>query len=122
MVIFHQPNPKIKINPNILAFSYSNQIEKNYPDGTREIVFPDQTIKYLFRNGSEESVFPDGTVIRVDKNGDKTMEFPNGQREIHNQEYKVHQVFECFYLAERYFCKTNAMSWVLIVFKTSSVA
>ena len=67
----------------------SNQTEKLYPDGTKEITFTDQTIKYVFPNGSEESIFPDGTVIRLDKNGDKTMEFPNGQREIHTQEYKV---------------------------------
>ena len=69
----------------------SNQTEKLYPDGTKEITFTDQTIKYVFPNGSEESIFPDGTVIRLDKNGDKTMEFPNGQREIHTQEYKVNE-------------------------------
>ena len=68
---------------------FSNQIEKHYPDGTKEITFPDQIIKYLFPSGSEESVFPDGTVIKVDRNGDKMIEFPNGQREIHNTEYKV---------------------------------
>ena len=75
------------ININITHFS--NQVEKHYPDGTKEITFADQTIKYLFPNGSEESIFPDGTVIRVEKNGDKTMEFPNGQREIHTNEFKV---------------------------------
>ena len=67
----------------------SEQTEKLYPDGTKEITFPDQTVKYIFPNGSEESIFPDGTVIRLEKNGDKTMEFPNGQREIHTQEFKV---------------------------------
>lgn len=69
--------------------STSDQTEKLYPDGTKEITFPDQTVKYIFPNGSEESIFPDGTVIRLEKNGDKTMEFPNGQREIHTNEYKV---------------------------------
>ena len=64
-------------------------MEKHYPDGTREITFPDQTIKYLFPNGTEESIFPDGTVIRVEKNGNKSMEFPNGQREVHTEQYKV---------------------------------
>ena len=67
----------------------SGQTEKVYPDSTKEITFPDQTIKYIFPNGSEESIFPDGTVIRLEKNGNKTMEFPNGQREIHTNEYKV---------------------------------
>ena len=72
-----------------LCCFYSKQIEKHYPDGTKEITFPDQTIKYLFPNGLEENVFPDGTIIRIEKNGDKVMEFPNGQREIHNVHYKV---------------------------------
>ena len=77
-------------NSKSLAFTYfSNQVEKHYPDGTREISFPDHTIKYLFPIGVEESIFEDGTVIRVEKNGDKTMEFPNGQREVHTVDYKV---------------------------------
>ena len=69
--------------------NFSQQSEKHYPDGTKEITFPDQTVKYLFPNGIEESIFADGTVIRVEKSGDKTMEFPNGQREIHTPQYKV---------------------------------
>ena len=73
-------------NPTV---SHSNQTEKHYPDGTKEITFPDQTIKYLFPNGGEESVFADGTVLRVDPNGHRVMEFPNGQREIHTDQYKV---------------------------------
>lgn len=67
----------------------SNQTEKHYPDGTKEITFPDQTIKYLFQNGGEECVFPDGTLLRVAPDGDRTMEFPNGQREIHTAHCKV---------------------------------
>ena len=67
----------------------SNQTEKHYPDGTKEIIFPDQTIKYIFANGIEENLFPNGTVIRVEVNGDKTMQFANGQREVHTEQYKV---------------------------------
>jgi centromere protein J len=44
------------ININITHFS--NQVEKHYPDGTKEITFADQTIKYLFPNGSEDSILP----------------------------------------------------------------
>ncbi len=73
----------------VYFFISSNQTEKHYPDGTKEITFPDQIIKYLFPSGVEESIFPDGTVIRVEKSGDKVMEFPNGQREIHTEQYKV---------------------------------
>ena len=77
------------LNYYFLVLYFSNQIEKHYPDGTKEITFSDQTIKYLFPNGAEESIFTDGTVIRIDVAGDKTLEFPNGQREIHTQQYKV---------------------------------
>ena len=80
-------NMRLSVRRNIICCS--NQVEKHYPDGTREISFPDNTIKYLFPSGIEESIFEDGTVIRVEKNGDKTMEFPNGQREVHTADYKV---------------------------------
>ncbi|CAC5419499.1 CENPJ [Mytilus coruscus] len=63
----------------VVAMQQDIQVEKHYPDGTKEITFADQTIKYLFPNGSEESIFSDGTVIRVEKNGDKTMENGNTQ-------------------------------------------
>ena len=76
-------------NFNSILTLDSNQTEKHYPDGTKEITFPDQTIKYLFPNGGEESVFADGTVLRVEPNGQRIMEFPNGQREIHTDQYKV---------------------------------
>ena len=72
----------------------SLQTEKHYPDGTHEITFPDQTIKYLYPSGAEESVFPDGTVVKVDKQGSRTMDFPNGQREIHTKQYKVNECDE----------------------------
>ena len=67
----------------------SKQIEKHYRDGTREIIFPDQTIKYLHPNGAEECVFSDGTIQKVSVEGDRTIEFPNGQRETHTKYFKV---------------------------------
>ena len=74
----------------------SGQVEKHYPDGTKEIIFIDQTVKYLFSNGSSESLFPDGTVERVAANGDKTIEFANGQKEIHTAQYKVHALMTLY--------------------------
>lgn len=71
------------------VFSFSKQIEKHYRDGTKEIIFPDQTIKYLYPNGAEECVFSDGTIQKVSVEGDRTIEFPNGQRETHTKYYKV---------------------------------
>lgn len=43
--------------------------EKHFPDGRKEITFPDQTIKNLFADGQEESIFPDGTIVRVQRYG-----------------------------------------------------
>ena len=73
----------------VFCFSFSKQIEKHYRDGTKEIIFPDQTIKYLYPNGAEECVFSDGTIQKVSVEGDRTIEFPNGQRETHTKYYKV---------------------------------
>ena len=39
--------------------------EKHFPDGRKEITFPDQTVKTLFPDGREDSVLIDGTVIHV---------------------------------------------------------
>jgi centromere protein J len=77
----------------VLNAFFSQQTEKHYIDGTKEIQFPDQTIKYIFPDGASESVFPDGTVIRVEKNEDKIMKFPNGQKEIHTKQFKVSNCF-----------------------------
>lgn len=73
--------------------SFSKQIEKHYRDGTKEIIFPDQTIKYLYPNGAEECVFSDGTIQKVSVEGERTIEFPNGQRETHTKYYKVSTTF-----------------------------
>lgn len=40
-------------------------LEKHHPDGTREISFPDGTVKILHSDGQEESIFPDGTVVKI---------------------------------------------------------
>ena len=71
------------------ALSFSKQVEKHYRDGTKEIIFLDQTIKYLYPNGAEECVFSDGTIQKVNVEGERTIEFPNGQRETHTKCYKV---------------------------------
>ena len=76
-----------------MCFSLSKQIEKHYRDGTKEIIFPDQTIKYLYPNGAEECVFSDGTIQKVSVEGERTIEFPNGQRETHTKYYKVSRTF-----------------------------
>lgn len=61
--------------------------EKVFPDGSKEILFPDGTVTSL-RDGQEETVFPDGTLVCVARNGDKTIVFSNGQRDVHTAEFK----------------------------------
>ncbi|XP_031209429.1 T-complex protein 10A homolog 2 isoform X2 [Mastomys coucha] len=61
--------------------------EKFYPDGSKETVFPDGTVKQL-KDGCEETVFPDGTFVTVKRNGDKIIMFSNGQKEIHTSRFK----------------------------------
>lgn len=75
--------------PKVVYFNFSNQIEKHYPDGTKEIIFPDQTVKYLYTSGAEECVFTDGTVERISVDGERIVEFPNGQRETYTKLFKV---------------------------------
>nr|XP_020826094.1 centromere protein J-like [Phascolarctos cinereus] len=65
----------------------NKQIEKHHPNGTKEIVFPDGTVKHLGVS-HEKTVFPDGTLVRVERNGDKTIIFSNGQKEIHTSQFK----------------------------------
>ncbi|XP_072686797.1 T-complex protein 10A homolog 2-like isoform X2 [Canis lupus baileyi] len=44
----------------------NKQTEKHHPDGSKEIVLPDGTVKRL-SDGREETVFPDGTVVHVER-------------------------------------------------------
>ncbi|KAF5914881.1 hypothetical protein HPG69_010947, partial [Diceros bicornis minor] len=65
----------------------NKQTEKFYPDGSKEIMFPDGTMKRL-NDGREETVFPDGTTVSVERNGNRTIVFSNGQKEIHTAQFK----------------------------------
>lgn len=67
----------------------SQQTEKLFPDGRREIKFADGTVKYVQPNGEEESVFADGTVQRLLTDGNRVIQYANGQKETHTKEYKV---------------------------------
>ena len=67
----------------------NNQIEKHFPDGTKEISFPDGTIKCLFSDGEEESIFPDGTIQKIEKSGLRIIEYPHGQRVRSNLNFIV---------------------------------
>ena len=76
-------------HPLITHSAHSGQCEKHHPDGTKEIAFPDKTLKYIHPSGDEETNFPDGTVQKVLPNGDMTLFYSNGQREIYTKDFKV---------------------------------
>ena len=78
---------------NTLYHISSKQCEKHYPNGTKEILFPDKTVKYIYSNGGEECIFPDGSVQTFHPNGERTIKFANGQQEIHTREFKVEIAF-----------------------------
>ena len=86
LLVEHQVS---KSTIHFASLSFSKQVEKHYRDGTKEIIFPDQTIKYLYPNGAEECVFSDGIIQKINVEGERTIEFPNGQRETHTKCYKV---------------------------------
>ena len=70
---------------------YSGQCEKHFPNGTKEIMFPDQTLKYVHPSGEEETHFPDGTLQKTLPHGDMTLFYANGQKEIYTKEFKVYE-------------------------------
>lgn len=53
-----------KVNMNILTY-HMIVAEKHFPDGRKEVAFPDQTILNVFPDGREETIFPDGTIVRI---------------------------------------------------------
>ena len=59
-----------------------NQIEKHYPDGTKEINFPDGSLRYIHNNGYEETHYVDGTVQKVNQEGVITLEHNDGTKEV----------------------------------------
>lgn len=67
----------------------SQQTEKLFPDGRKEIKFADGTVKCVHPSGEEESVFADGTVQRLLADGNRVIEYANGQKETHTTDYKV---------------------------------
>ena len=86
LLVEHQVS---KSTIHFASLSFSKQAEKHYRDGTKEIIFLDQTIKYLYPNGAEEWVFSDGIIQKINVEGERTIKFPNGQRETHPKCYKV---------------------------------
>ncbi|KAM9344385.1 centrosomal P4.1-associated protein isoform 2-T2 [Pholidichthys leucotaenia] len=89
MEVLHFPNKQTEGYQQFCPRVYFDYMpEKHFPDGRKEITFPDQTVKNLFPNGREESVLTDGTIIQVDPDGTKEIHFNTGQKEIHTADYK----------------------------------
>ena len=79
-----------------LFTNISGQIERHQKDGTKEVTYPNATVRTCFPDGSEEWVFQDGLVVKVDSQlGEKVLLLPNGQREVHTKEHMVrHSILE----------------------------
>ena len=59
-----------------------SQIEKHFPDGTKQIFFPDGSFRYILTDGYEETHYVDGTIQKVDKEGVITLENKDGTKEV----------------------------------------
>ena len=64
------------------------QVEKQSPNGKREIIYKDGTQRYILPNGEEECIFTDGTISRIDSDGRKVVEFSDGAREVYWDDIK----------------------------------
>ena len=81
-------------NDGLQVFKFSNgQIEKHYPDGSKQIAFPDGSMRYILADGYEETYYQDGSVQKIDTNGIvstegidgiKKIKYPDGKEEIIN--------------------------------------
>ena len=56
-------------------------MERHFPDGRKEIDFPDKTRKLIHVNGDQESLFSDGVIVREYLNGKKEIITPGGHIE-----------------------------------------
>lgn len=86
----------ITYNVLFLFTIISGQIECRQKDGTKEVTYPNATVRTCFPDGNEEWVFQDGLVVKVDSQlGEKVLLLPNGQREVHTKEHMVrHNILE----------------------------
>jgi len=58
----------------------NNQLEKHFPDGTKQILFNDGTLKIVMKDGYEETFFTDGRLQKTDLSGTITVEYDNGMK------------------------------------------
>ena len=97
-VIYWYHDPKIvhtTFKDGLELYEFENgQLEKHLADGSREILFPDKTIKYIYSNGREECYFPDGRRQWVLENGDRVVELPSGRKEVYTREGLVKDLDE----------------------------
>ena len=79
-------------NDGLQVFKFNNgQIEKHYPDGSKQIAFPDGSMRYILADGYEETYYQDGSIQKIDTNGVvstegidgvKKIKYPDGKEEI----------------------------------------
>ena len=57
----------------VAVHARGSQVEKHFPNGTKEITFSDSTRKIVYPDGREHSTFPDGVVMVEHPDGRKTI-------------------------------------------------
>ena len=84
------------MNYTLTLLLCSGQLEYHYPNGCKDINFPDGTVKHILLHGEEKIEFADGNIQHTFANGNRTIEFPDGRRDIHTKEYKVSSVVHVY--------------------------
>ena len=69
----------------VLKFA-NGQVEKHYPDKSKEVHFTNGTIKRVFANGVQKCIFPDGYVQTTNKKRAKQVSFDFGNQDEFKEE------------------------------------
>ena len=76
------------------VIQYQNgQIEKIFPDSSKQIIYPDNQQKFIHPDNSEELHLADGRIYSLFVDGTERMQYPNGEIEIKTKDFTV-----CFIL------------------------
>ena len=65
----------------VLKFA-NGQVEKHYPDKSKEVHFTNGTIKRVFANGVQKCIFPDGYVQKTNQKKGKQVSFDFGNQGV----------------------------------------
>ena len=85
MVYFFKANETVESTfpDGLKVYKFSDgQIEKHFPDQSKQIILPDKSIKYILHDGHEETINPDGSHEIVHVDGTVVTNYPDGSKVI----------------------------------------